>query len=646
MPEGIRANVSIKKKLFVKHLFFFMALSVLFTAMVLVIREQRISEHLNAEQEMAATVFKITVDALKAQSDIVFYNQVQIPAITTLYREAEKASPKRRSEIREALYAKLLPVFENIQLNHLKQLHFHLKNNDSFLRFHRPGKFGDNLSDVRSTVAYVNRTQQPVKGFEEGRIFNGYRFVYPLFDGTEHIGSVELSVSVKTILEKFKEAMGADVDFMIREGVVREKVFENEQKNYLPSALFKGFMNEKAILPFRNPQTNRLISKYLGNREDGQERILKDETYSFIEELGGAFHIVTFLPLENVVSNETVGYIVLDRKHTDLRYVAVQPGVLIVSGIALLALLFYLLYRSEDQKQRIESERYRLHSLLELQKNIVILTDGRQIEYANKLFFDALGYDTLTTFLAKHECICKLFIEDERYFHLGKVEEGQNWLEVLRRLPATQRIVAIADAKGDVRIFTVAVSHVDVHGYIAAFTDISLTMDQQSKLEEKASHDRLTGAYNREFVETNLTAIEHAAKGKGKKLGIVMMDIDHFKRVNDTFGHACGDDVLMRFAKIIRETVRQEDHLVRWGGEEFLLLTMVDSKENVSRIAENVRHRISAEDFPQVGQVTASFGIACHCEGSGFDETIKKADKALYEAKEKGRNCLAFGRAC
>lgn len=623
-----------------------MALSVTFITMVLVLREERIKEHLNAEKEIAATAFDIIVDALKSQADTVFYNQVQVPEITALFSEAEAASPQRRSEIREALYTKLLPVYENIQLNHLKQLHFHLKNNDSFLRFHRPEKFGDNLSDVRSTVAYVNRTRQPLKGFEEGRIFNGYRFVYPLFDGNRHIGSVELSVSVKTILEKFQKAMGTNVDFMMREDVVRSKVFENEQQNYVPSTLFKGYMNEKEILPLRNPETTELIEEYLAGHDEAQNELLGDETYSLMAPFGKAIHVVTFLPLKNVVSKKTVGYFVLDRTHRDLKYVFMQPVLLIIVGVALLALLFYLLCRAEDQKQKIESERYRLHSMLELQKNIVILSDGTLLEYANKLFFDTLGYDTLTSFLLKHACICELFMEDDRYFHLGKVKEGENWLEIIRSLPATQRMVAFVDVKGAVRIFTVAVSYVDEHGYIAAFTDISLTMNQQSKLEEKASRDRLTGAYNREFLETNLLAIEHAAKVKGKRLGVVMMDIDHFKNVNDTFGHGCGDDVLKRFVEIVRETVRQEDYLVRWGGEEFLLLTMVDSQENVSRITEKVRNHISMENFPQVGRVTASFGIACHCEGSTFAETVTKADIALYEAKASGRNCLAFGEAC
>lgn len=638
--------MSVKKKLAAKYFLIFLALSLSFTAMVLLIREQRINEHLKAEKEIAATAFDIIVDALKSQADIVFYNQVQVPEITALVSEAESASPKRRSEIREAIYTKLLPVYENIQLNHLKQLHFHLKNNDSFLRFHRPEKFGDNLSDVRSTVAYVNRTLQPVKGFEEGRIFNGYRFVYPLFDGNRHVGSVELSVSVKTILEKFQKAMGADVDFMMREDVVRAKVFEDEQHNYVLSTIFNGYVNEKEILPLRNPETTQLIEQYLAAHEGAQKEILGDEAYNLKASLGNAFHVVTFLPLKNVISQKTVGYFVLDRTHRDMKYILNQPIILIIVGVALLALLFYLLCRAEEQKQKIELERYRLHSLLELQKNIVILTDGAQLVYANKLFFDTLGYDILTSFLAKYECICELFIEDDRYFHLGKVEEGENWLEVILSLPATQRIVAFADVKGVVRIFTVAVNHVDEYGYIAAFTDISLTMNQQSMLEEKASRDRLTGAYNREFLETNLTAMEHAAKVKGKKLGVVMMDIDHFKNVNDTFGHGCGDDVLKRFVEIVRETVRQEDYLVRWGGEEFLLLTMVDSKENVSRIADNVRNHINMENFPEVGRVTASFGIACHCEGSDLVETVTKADIALYEAKANGRNCLAFGQAC
>ncbi len=646
MPGMFRRRASIKKKLFVKYMFFFLVSSATVIAVMLNIREQRLNEHLSAEKEMMSTAFSIIVGAMKSQSDIVFDNRIQVPEIIALYRDAWEAPPERRRQIREAIYDELLPVYQNIQLNHLKQLHFHLKNNDSFLRFHRPDKFGDNLTDVRGTVAYVNRTHKPIEGFEEGRIFNGYRFVYPLFDGIEPIGSVELSVSIKTILEKFREATRADVDFIIRKDVVEAKVFADEQQNYSACEVFEGFMNEQEILPLRNPETNRLIRKHLGALEKGQEKMLNDEPYSFIERDGDGFHIVTFLPLANAVSKKTIGYIILDRKHDDMQYVATRPVSFIVAVITLLGLLFYLLCRSEDQKYKIESERRRLDSLLELQKNIVVLTDGQVIEYANKLFFDSFGYSSLSSFLSEHQCICDLFIEDDRYFHLGKVPEGQNWLDVLRKLPAVQRIVAMIDGEGRTRIFTVSISCIDEHEYISTFTDISLTISQQARLEEKASRDKLTGAYNREFLETNLLGIQHLVEEKGKRLGMVMIDIDYFKRVNDTYGHASGDEVLKRFVEIIRETVRQEDYLIRWGGEEFLLLTMVDSIENVAQIAEKIRKHISVDTFPQVGHLTASLGAACHCEDEEFDETIRQADLALYEAKADGRNRVVVAKRC
>ncbi len=646
MTAKTKRSDSIKKKLFVKYMFFFMITAVTFIVLLLRLREERLSEQLNAEKEMMSTAFSIIVSALKSQSDIVFYNRIQVPEIISLYRDAASASPQRQQEIREQLYNRLLPVYENIQLNHLKQLHFHLKNNDSFLRFHRPETFGDNLSDIRGTVAYVNRTHQPIEGFEEGRIFNGYRFVYPLFDGMQPIGSVELSVSIKTILEKFREATRADVDFIIRKDVVERKVFSNEQQNYMPCEVFDGFMNEREILSLRNPETNRLIGKYMESHGEAQQKLLGDEPYSFIEPGSKSFHILTFLPLVNAVTKETIGYIILNRKHKDIQYVASRPIFLIIGGTALLGLLFYLLCRFDDQKYKIESERQRLHNLLELQKNIVVLTDGQHIEYANKLFFDSFGYPSLSAFQEEHDSIRELFIEDERYFHLGKVPKGQSWIDALCALPATQRIVAMTNRKGSKHIFTVAINHVGEHNYIATFTDISLTISQQAKLEERASRDKLTDAYNREFLETNLNAIELAVKAKGKKLGVVMLDIDYFKRVNDTYGHASGDEVLKRFVEIIRETVRQEDYLIRWGGEEFLLLTMVDSIENVTQIAEKIRKHISVDSFPQVGHLTASIGGACHCEGEDFKETLKQADRALYEAKADGRNRVVVDKRC
>jgi diguanylate cyclase (GGDEF)-like protein len=117
-----------------------------------------------------------------------------------------------------------------------------------------------------------------------------------------------------------------------------------------------------------------------------------------------------------------------------------------------------------------------------------------------------------------------------------------------------------------------------------------------------------------------------------------MMDIDHFKRVNDTHGHHVGDTVLQAMAGILRERTRDADALARLGGEEFVIVCRHAPLDGAVDTAERIRQAIAAYDFPGVGTVTASFGVAACCEGDTAETLLERADAALYRAKGAGRN--------
>jgi len=632
----------VQRRFAVKYFILFVLTAVIVVFLVNNIRSDRVREHLDAEKELAASTYRSIIRGYKAQADIIYYNRIDVPDVIGLYKHAWSASEEERAVIRKKLYAQLLPVYNNISLYHLEQLHFHLKNSDSFLRFHRPEKFGDNLKGVRSTVAYVNETHRSVTGFEEGRIFNGYRFVYPLFDGGDYLGSVEISISMRTILESIRQDLDASVDFIIAAKTVKSKVFEEEQKNYVPSPLFGSYMQEKEMEGVRNPATAALIAAHTRRSGSLDGVLARGGIFNLYASADGTAHVITFIPVVNAISQKAVAYVIFDRKHDDVEFMFEQSRLFMLTVTALLALLFYLLFRAAVQRHSIEMERQHLQSLIDLQKNIVILSNGGHMQFANRFFFDTFKYRSLEQFLDNHDCICDLFVRDERYFHLGKVPEGSHWLETVMETPATKRIVKMVDGEGTPRIYTVSVNPIGGTRYVAAFTDISLTINNQAKLEQLASRDKLTGAYNREFLDAHFVQICHAAKVQQKFLGVIMIDLDHFKHINDTYGHNRGDEVLERFVVIIRQAIRQEDFVIRWGGEEFLLMMMVDSLESLATIADGVRTRIETETFEEVGQITASFGVTIYLDGESLTETVARTDKALYRAKASGRNAVSI----
>jgi diguanylate cyclase (GGDEF)-like protein len=121
-------------------------------------------------------------------------------------------------------------------------------------------------------------------------------------------------------------------------------------------------------------------------------------------------------------------------------------------------------------------------------------------------------------------------------------------------------------------------------------------------------------------------------------LSIIIFDIDHFKEVNDRYGHSAGDYVLKTIADIVRESIRKIDYFVRWGGEEFMIISSETNLKDVSALAERIREIIESSTFEDVGKVTVSFGVTEFRANDTEDSLIKRADDAMYEAKKKGRN--------
>jgi two-component system cell cycle response regulator len=170
----------------------------------------------------------------------------------------------------------------------------------------------------------------------------------------------------------------------------------------------------------------------------------------------------------------------------------------------------------------------------------------------------------------------------------------------------------------------------------------------QREMFERTVRDNLTGLYNRAYLinQIGLLAERNAAQGMG--LAVLMLDIDHFKRVNDRYGHLAGDGVLREVASVIRESTRSEDLVARFGGEEFVVALPISvahlAFDRADRIRTNLAKRRIRTEGKEI-QVTASIGLAFGPPGRTRNEMalIMTADEALYQAKAQGRNCVALG---
>jgi two-component system, cell cycle response regulator len=167
----------------------------------------------------------------------------------------------------------------------------------------------------------------------------------------------------------------------------------------------------------------------------------------------------------------------------------------------------------------------------------------------------------------------------------------------------------------------------------------------RDELRFEATHDSLTGVWNRAAILSAFRRELSRARRTGTSMAVTLADIDHFKSINDVYGHAAGDAALREVTRRMQASVRPYDSVGRYGGEEFLLICPGCDLDTAGKVAERVRQAISATGFEFTGQhipITMSFGVAICGTTENEEALISRADGALYEAKNRGRNCVEF----
>ncbi len=170
--------------------------------------------------------------------------------------------------------------------------------------------------------------------------------------------------------------------------------------------------------------------------------------------------------------------------------------------------------------------------------------------------------------------------------------------------------------------------------------EVASLAGERDRMQSLAERDPLTGLYNRRAGEVWL---QEAVREHGPGVGVILFDIDRFKQINDRHGHAAGDAVLHEVARRTEAALRRDDRLMRWGGEEFLVLLRGVDAQAIGNVAEALRHACRGAPIDPVGPVTASFGSALWQPGEAIEHTLARADAAMYAAKQAGRDRVVAG---
>lgn len=179
--------------------------------------------------------------------------------------------------------------------------------------------------------------------------------------------------------------------------------------------------------------------------------------------------------------------------------------------------------------------------------------------------------------------------------------------------------------------------------YIHYMVDITQQKEIENTLRELSITDPLTKFYNRRYITEKIEREINLASRSNRKFSLIMYDIDHFKSINDNYGHLSGDNVLIKISDVVKKRVRKADIPARWGGEEFMILLPETNLDNATKLSEELRKLFTLIKFKENFTITASFGVTEYIIGDTVDSITKRVDELMYQAKEAGRNNVVSG---
>ena len=280
------------------------------------------------------------------------------------------------------------------------------------------------------------------------------------------------------------------------------------------------------------------------------------------------------------------------------------------------------------------------YNSLEMHDNIMVVSSDEEVKYINRIGLKFFGFTQLEAFKLKHKhTINTLFLEEDGY--TNKYTYGKKWLSKISERKYRDRKIKVklySHIDEMEQYFYIRVTPLKNNEFLLAFCNIHDIEIEKNNLRKQADYDPLTQVYNRvKFNEVFPLAIARALRFD-EHFSLILFDIDHFKVINDTKGHAVGDKVLFELARSINMKINEQDIFARWGGEEFIILAKFLTAQQAYQKAEQLRQYIQGHHFGEGLGVTCSFGVTQFTSKDTQKSIFQRVDEALYLAKEAGRN--------
>ena len=276
-------------------------------------KNDKIKKYIANKAKEHQAMYDAIYHSFKKRADIASVLIVNNQEILNIYEELESADSTKKDILRTKLHNIIFTQYKFLEQQGIYILHFHLKNNESFFRMHKPTKFGDDLSNIRKTIAYANEHKKPIHGFEVGKYFSGYRFIYPLTSNMdEHLGTLEISFDLGLYVKEFMSTLDVLSSFRIKKDIVDAKCDKDEIPKCYVSSKIIDYYAPKNVIEQLDINKQKELKKLVIDPQtviNGVKSVSKDKVVSVFDDKSK--NLITFIPVKNPVSQKVCGFITI-----------------------------------------------------------------------------------------------------------------------------------------------------------------------------------------------------------------------------------------------------------------------------------------------------------------------------------------------
>lgn len=410
-------------------------------------QQQRYKQH----TEMLEMSYRAALHTYRVATEIYLRDTIRQPDVLALFARAWQTDLTGKARLRQQLHDRLRGSYQELWQHRLRQLHFHLPDGESFLRFHQPDRFGDKLFDVRPSVRIANTELHDVTGFEAGRIIDGFRYVTPLRYQGLHIGSVETSIPFKSVQTAMTEyAADREYQFMVHAELIQERLFPDFRSVYAPSPLSEAYLIENpgrkhpdTAVPLSTTAT--AIAERLRRDTETMQRMARNEAFSVGLIQAGSGYVVSFLPIKEVTGGKG-GYLVSYVKEPLVTTIKRSFVFELLGFAGLLGFAFWLLLRWRGSLAQLaeQSAKQQYEELLLIQQEAI--EHGERTRISRELH-DGIGQ-------ALHAVLLRLKLL------LGTIEPGRG----AERIAIGELIQDIQNASAELRNLVISLRPLPLSG--------------------------------------------------------------------------------------------------------------------------------------------------------------------------------------